>query len=141
MSIYCWQLPYNKMTWNECNDFLIVLNLIQSPKPPEYIFWYHNERMINYGSTRDLSIQTETGSKTQSRYVSSFIICINIEWVFIKNLWKYIIYFFKADNRECPGLRLGKLYLWDGKCWASIYACLHFSRYKKSSSLTKHISK
>lgn len=41
----------------------------QSPKPPEYIFWYHNDRMINYGSTRDLSIQTETGSKTQSRLI------------------------------------------------------------------------
>ncbi|ODM97418.1 Contactin-3 [Orchesella cincta] len=50
-----------------------TINLVciveKSPKPPEYIFWYHNERMINYGSTRDLSIQTETGSKTQSRLI------------------------------------------------------------------------
>ena len=41
--------------------------MTQSPKPPEYIFWYHNDRMINYGSNRDVSVVTEPGSKTHSR--------------------------------------------------------------------------
>ncbi|CAG7725671.1 unnamed protein product, partial [Allacma fusca] len=38
-----------------------------SPKPPEFIFWYHNDRMINYGSSREVSVHTEPGSKTHSR--------------------------------------------------------------------------
>jgi len=41
---------------------------LQSPKPPEYIFWYRNDRMINYGSTKELTIHTEPGTgKTHSR--------------------------------------------------------------------------
>lgn len=43
------------------------LTISQSPKPPEYIFWYHNERMINYGSSREVTVHTEPGSKTHSR--------------------------------------------------------------------------
>ncbi|XP_035710436.1 uncharacterized protein LOC110853104 isoform X2 [Folsomia candida] len=50
-----------------------TINLVciveKSPKPPDYIFWYHNERMINYDKDRNLRIQTETGSKTHSRLI------------------------------------------------------------------------
>ncbi|ODM91012.1 Netrin receptor UNC5A [Orchesella cincta] len=38
-----------------------------SPKPPEYIFWYHNERMINYGNSREVVVRTEPGARTHSR--------------------------------------------------------------------------
>lgn len=61
-SLFCFAYDKKKI-------FGLSLFLKQSPKPPEYIFWYHNDRMINYGSTRDLSIETETGSKTQSRLI------------------------------------------------------------------------
>jgi len=48
---------------------LIVLfsYIMQSPKPPEYIFWYHNERMINYGNSREVVVRTEPGARTHSR--------------------------------------------------------------------------
>lgn len=50
--------------------YLIVflyLYCSQSPKPPEFIFWYHNERMINYGNSREVVVRTEPGARTHSR--------------------------------------------------------------------------
>jgi len=41
--------------------------LFQSPTPPQYVFWYHNNRMINYDTTRgSVTVQTDPGP-TQSR--------------------------------------------------------------------------
>ena len=32
----------------------------QSPTPPQYVFWYHNNRMINYDNKRgSVSVQTD----------------------------------------------------------------------------------
>lgn len=47
---------------------LIIMCLIsQSPKPPDYVFWYHNDRMINYDSERGgISVVTENGETTVS---------------------------------------------------------------------------
>lgn len=38
----------------------------QSPVPPQYVFWYHNARMINYDAAAGVSVLTEPGPKTQS---------------------------------------------------------------------------
>ncbi|CAL8103032.1 unnamed protein product [Orchesella dallaii] len=51
-----------------------TINLVciveKSPKPPEYIFWYHNDRMINYMSSPELTVHTEPGAgKTHSRLI------------------------------------------------------------------------
>lgn len=48
---------------------LIRVNLLfQSPTPPQYVFWYHNDRMINYDATRGgITVETEPGARTQSR--------------------------------------------------------------------------
>jgi len=49
---------------------MFLLYLLQSPKPPEYIFWYHNDRMINYLSSPELTVHTEPGAgKTHSRLI------------------------------------------------------------------------
>lgn len=41
--------------------------ILQSPTPPQYVFWYHNSRMINYDTARgSVTVQTEPGP-TQSR--------------------------------------------------------------------------
>ena len=32
-----------------------------------YVFWYHNERMINYDSERGISVTTTPGRKTHSQ--------------------------------------------------------------------------
>lgn len=40
--------------------------VLQSPVPPQYVFWYHNARMINYDATRGVTVHTEPGPKTQS---------------------------------------------------------------------------
>lgn len=35
--------------------------------PPEYVFWYQNDRMINYDSNRGVTVTTIQGKKTSSR--------------------------------------------------------------------------
>lgn len=39
---------------------------MQSPVPPQYVFWYHNSRMINYDAARGVTVATAPGPKTQS---------------------------------------------------------------------------
>ncbi|CAH0696056.1 unnamed protein product [Spodoptera exigua] len=53
-------------------DMGSVIHLIciveKSPTPPQYVFWYHNDRMINYDATRGgITVETEPGARTQSR--------------------------------------------------------------------------
>ncbi|OXU30213.1 hypothetical protein TSAR_014967, partial [Trichomalopsis sarcophagae] len=48
-----------------------IINLVciieKSPTPPQYVFWYHNNRMINYDVARgSVTVQTDPGP-TQSR--------------------------------------------------------------------------
>ncbi|XP_061720684.1 igLON family member 5-like isoform X1 [Cydia pomonella] len=38
----------------------------KSPVPPQYVFWYHNERMINYDASRGVAVATAPGARTQS---------------------------------------------------------------------------
>lgn len=43
---------------------------LQSPTPPQYVFWQKNERMINYDDSRqDISIDTTPAPRTQSRLI------------------------------------------------------------------------
>ena len=35
--------------------------------PPEYVFWYQNDRMINYDTSRGVTVTTTQGKKTSSR--------------------------------------------------------------------------
>lgn len=43
---------------------------LQSPTPPQYVYWQRNSHMINYDdSRRDVSIETTPGLRTQSRLI------------------------------------------------------------------------
>ncbi|KAM3959406.1 protein amalgam [Aphomia sociella] len=44
----------------------LVCIIEKSPVPPQYVFWYHNARMINYDAARGVTVTTEPGPKTQS---------------------------------------------------------------------------
>ncbi|KAJ0173877.1 hypothetical protein K1T71_010023 [Dendrolimus kikuchii] len=44
----------------------LVCIIEKSPVPPQYVFWYHNARMINYDAARGVSVATAPGPKTQS---------------------------------------------------------------------------
>ncbi|KAF7492828.1 hypothetical protein SSS_09186 [Sarcoptes scabiei] len=48
-----------------------ILNLTcvvrDSPEPPDYIFWYHNGQVINYGSPRGIKVHTEKAKQTVSK--------------------------------------------------------------------------
>ncbi|XP_039759356.1 zwei Ig domain protein zig-8-like [Pararge aegeria] len=44
----------------------LVCIIEKSPVPPQYVFWYHNARMINYDATRGVSVATAPGARTQS---------------------------------------------------------------------------
>lgn len=40
----------------------------QSPQPPQYVFWYHNAKMINYDNSRGgIVVNTENGGRSTSR--------------------------------------------------------------------------
>lgn len=41
----------------------------QSPTPPQYVFWYHNDHVVNYDGSRSVAVSTEPGPRTHSRLV------------------------------------------------------------------------
>ncbi|XP_072389102.1 protein CEPU-1 [Diabrotica undecimpunctata] len=46
----------------------LVCVIERSPTPPQYVFWYHNDHMINYDTARGgISVETVPGPRTQSR--------------------------------------------------------------------------
>ncbi|XP_044739971.1 bone morphogenetic protein 10-like [Chrysoperla carnea] len=46
----------------------LVCIIENSPTPPQYVFWYHNDHMINYDVARGgISVETDPGLQTQSR--------------------------------------------------------------------------
>lgn len=46
----------------------LICIIEKSPTPPQYVFWYHNDKMINYDTQRGgISVETEPGPRTQSR--------------------------------------------------------------------------
>ncbi|XP_046388578.1 roundabout homolog 2-like [Ischnura elegans] len=59
----------------------LVCIIENSPVPPQYVFWYHNDRMITYDTSRpgsevlvgpvSVSVSTEPGPKTHSRLLIS----------------------------------------------------------------------
>ncbi|XP_047493725.1 lachesin-like [Penaeus chinensis] len=51
----------------------LVCVIKQSPTPPQYVFWYHDEHMINYDTQRGgINVSTDTGpKKTQSHLTIS----------------------------------------------------------------------
>ncbi|CAH0391641.1 unnamed protein product [Bemisia tabaci] len=52
---------------NEGSSINLVCIIDKSPMPPQYVFWYHNDRMINYDVARGgISVETKPGPKTQS---------------------------------------------------------------------------
>lgn len=62
------------MTFNLLNIELVYHCLrnkyLQSPQPPQYIYWQRNDRMVNYDDNRrDVSIETIPGPRTQSRLI------------------------------------------------------------------------
>lgn len=50
--------------------YIIFLNQLKSPQPPQYVYWQRNHHMINYDdSRRDITIETTPGPRTQSRLI------------------------------------------------------------------------
>lgn len=46
----------------------LICIIEKSPTPPQYVFWYHNDKMINYDTQRGgITVETEPGPRTQSR--------------------------------------------------------------------------
>ncbi|KPJ10371.1 Hemicentin-2 [Papilio machaon] len=44
----------------------LVCIIENSPAPPQYVFWYHNARMINYDEAQGVTVSTAPGARTQS---------------------------------------------------------------------------
>ncbi|XP_046659186.1 zwei Ig domain protein zig-8-like [Homalodisca vitripennis] len=49
----------------------LVCTLKQSPEPPVYVFWYHNNRMVNYDNDRGINVTSELAAKTSSLVIAS----------------------------------------------------------------------
>ncbi|GJQ76680.1 hypothetical protein Trydic_g15536 [Trypoxylus dichotomus] len=48
----------------------LVCIIDKSPTPPQYVFWYHNNHMINYDTARGgITVETVPGLRTQSRLI------------------------------------------------------------------------
>lgn len=45
--------------------------LLQSTEPPVFVFWYHNNRMINYDNDRGVNVSTDLAAKTSSLLIAS----------------------------------------------------------------------
>jgi len=45
----------------------LVCIIEKATEPPQYVFWYHNERMINFDSERGISVTTTPGRRTHSQ--------------------------------------------------------------------------
>lgn len=52
---------------NEGSDISLVCIIENSLEAPKYVFWYQNEKMINYDISNEISVQTTVGKKTSSR--------------------------------------------------------------------------
>lgn len=41
---------------------------LQSPIPPDYVFWFHNDMLLNFQPKRDgVKVETDYGSRTHSK--------------------------------------------------------------------------
>lgn len=45
----------------------LVCIIEKATEPPAYVFWYHNDRMVNYDSERGISVTTTPGRRTHSQ--------------------------------------------------------------------------
>jgi len=56
------------------NAISLVCIIKNSLDPPQYVFWYHNGKIINYERVSRVSVQTDPGPKTHSRLIVSDVI-------------------------------------------------------------------
>jgi hypothetical protein len=49
----------------------LVCTLLSSTEPPSYVFWYHNNRMINYDGDRGVNVTTDRPAKTSTLLINS----------------------------------------------------------------------
>jgi hypothetical protein len=55
----------------------LICILENSLLPPDYVFWYQNDKMINFDSSRGVTVQTTTGRKTSSKLnIKRYVTCI-----------------------------------------------------------------
>ncbi|KAL1431178.1 hypothetical protein MTO96_014561 [Rhipicephalus appendiculatus] len=52
---------------NSGSTLNLTCEVMESPVPPDYVFWYHDARVINYDIQHGVSVQTEKSPRTQSR--------------------------------------------------------------------------
>ncbi|XP_017784000.1 PREDICTED: lachesin [Nicrophorus vespilloides] len=48
---------------NPGSGLRLLCTVLQSTEPPIYVFWYHNNRMINYDDDRGINVTTELNAK------------------------------------------------------------------------------
>lgn len=49
----------------------LVCTLLSSTEPPVYVFWYHNNRMINYDGDRGVNVTKDLPSQTSTLLINS----------------------------------------------------------------------
>uniref|UniRef100_T1JE39 Ig-like domain-containing protein n=1 Tax=Strigamia maritima TaxID=126957 RepID=T1JE39_STRMM len=58
------------MYFNSGGTITLTCMISQSPVPPAFVFWYHNDRMINYDDQRGgISVNTTKGNQTLSTLI------------------------------------------------------------------------
>lgn len=70
MKFNLWLYNNIECSWHRFSFQVWLYKYLQSPQPPQYIYWQRNDRMVNYDDNRrDVSIETIPGPRTQSRLI------------------------------------------------------------------------
>ena len=57
---------------DEGSPISLTCVLDSTPSPPQYIFWYHNDRMVNYHVERGVKVETYTTTHQTTESKLSF---------------------------------------------------------------------
>ena len=57
---------------DEGSPISLTCVLDSTPSPPQYIFWYHNDRMVNYHVERGVKVETYTTNQETTESKLSF---------------------------------------------------------------------
>ncbi|XP_064475127.1 kin of IRRE-like protein 1 isoform X2 [Ornithodoros turicata] len=56
---------------NSGSTLNLTCEVLESPMAPDYVFWYHNGKVINYDVNRGIAVHTEKSPHTRSRLLVS----------------------------------------------------------------------
>ncbi|XP_055626550.1 uncharacterized protein LOC129768731 isoform X2 [Toxorhynchites rutilus septentrionalis] len=95
----------------------LICRVVQSTEASAFIFWYHNNRMINYDVDRGINVSTEAANETDALRGVEHACSLYCQWFIYISLCSHINLFLDQSDSS-----VGKVLLYFCKC-----AALHIS--------------